>query len=40
MLDDFRYWPITTFRGNVGRLSLSSESGHEPTGQIGHIDRE
>ena len=37
---DVRCWPITTFRGNVGPLSLSGRSGHEPTCQIGHIGRE
>jgi hypothetical protein len=37
---DFVHWPIRTFRGNVGPLSLSARSGHEPTCQIGHIGRE
>ena len=31
---------ITTFPGNVGRLSLSERSRHQPADQIGHIGRE
>ena len=36
-LADVAVWPVASFRGNAGRLSLSERSGHEPTGQIGHM---